>query len=79
MFPVKKSGMSLQKPVTSAKEKYTSSLRASCKLIGAVTDERLFSTADQIQADKEKRRTGKNIGMSQMTQNSGELSETKAP
>ena len=34
---VKKSGMVLHNPVTSAKEKYNSSLRALCKLIGAVT------------------------------------------
>ena len=37
MFPVKKSGLVIQNPVTSAAEKYTSSLRVSYRLISTVT------------------------------------------
>ena len=39
-FPVKKYGTGLQNPVTPEKEKYNSSLRASCKLIGTITSKR---------------------------------------
>ena len=52
MFPEKISGMSLHNPVTSAVEKYTSSLDASYKLIGTFTDERESSTTDHILAVK---------------------------
>ena len=47
-FLAKKSGMGLQNPVMSAQEKYTSLLRASGELIGAVKGKPMFSTADHI-------------------------------
>ena len=43
----------------SAQEKYTSSLRASDELIGAVKGKRVFSTADHIQEVKGERRDKK--------------------
>ena len=54
-FPVKKYGLFLQNPVTPAAEKYTGSLHVSYKLIGAVMDERDFSTADHLWAVKQER------------------------
>ena len=51
--------MGLQNPLTAASKKYTSSLRASYELIGAVTGKREFSTADHLQAVKEERQGGK--------------------
>ena len=56
---VKKSGMGLQNPVTSAAEKYTSLLRESWDIIGAVTGDKGFPTDDHIWAVKEDRREGK--------------------
>ena len=53
MFPVKKSRLYLQNPVTSLEDNCNSSICAICKLIGAVTGERAFSTADHIWAFKE--------------------------
>ena len=44
--------MGLQNTVMSAQEKYTSSLRASDELIGAVKGKRVFSTADHIREVK---------------------------
>ena len=58
-FPLKRDGLVLQNPVKSAAEKYTSSLRASYSLIGEVTREIKFSTADPIWAVKEERWDGK--------------------
>ena len=48
MLPVNKSVMGLQNSVTSAEDKYTSSLRASNNMISAGKGEQVFSTADQI-------------------------------
>ena len=59
MFPVNKSGLGLQNPVTSAEDKYTSLLLASYELIGAVKVEKEFSTADHLLAFKEERWDGK--------------------
>ena len=53
MLPPNKSGMGLHNPVTSAAEKYTSSLRSSYKLIGAVTGNREFSATDHLWLVKE--------------------------
>ena len=58
-LPVNKSGLGLQNYVTSAAEKYTSLLRAICKMIGAVMGDREFSTADHIREIKEERQYGK--------------------
>ena len=43
MLAVKKAGLGLYNPVTSSNEKYTSLLRASDELIGAVKGERFFN------------------------------------
>ena len=59
MFRVKKSGLGLQNPETSAAEKYTSLLRTSYDMIGAVTGESNVPTADHIQAVKKERWDGK--------------------
>ena len=56
---VKKASLGLQNPVTSAADKYTSSICASYNMIGTVTDEMYFSTADQLLEVKEERRYGK--------------------
>ena len=66
-FQVKKSRMGLQNPVISAQDKYTSSLRASDELIGAVKGKRVFSAADHIREVKGERREINN-GTPQMTQ-----------
>ena len=57
-MPVKKAGLGLQNPVTSADEKYLSSRRASTELIRAVTGEGEFSTADHFLTLREERRDG---------------------
>ena len=57
-FPVKKYGLGLQNPVTSAKDKQNSSLRAIGELIGAVKGEQVFPTNDHIRAVKGERRDG---------------------
>ena len=46
-------------PVTSSADKYNSSLLVICKLIGAVTVDRGFPTADLIREVKEERQGGK--------------------
>ena len=51
--------MGLQDPMSSVEDKYTSSLHASCKLIGAVMGEREFSTTGHIRAVKAEWRDGK--------------------
>ena len=53
---VKRSGIGLQDPVMSSNDKYLISLRASSELIGAVTGEIKFSTADHLLALREERR-----------------------
>ena len=58
-FAVKKAVMELHNPVASAAEKYTSSLRASYRLINIVTSEREISNADHLLAVKEDRWEGK--------------------
>ena len=79
MFPVNIYGMGLQNPVISVEEKYTSLLRASFDIIGAVTVKRGFSTTDHILVVKEEKWDGENIRMTQMMRNSRELVVTKAP
>ena len=59
---VKKSGMGLQNPVMSAKDKYTISLCAIDELIGEVKGEMVFSTADHIWEVKGERRDEKKTG-----------------
>ena len=59
MLTVKKSGMGLKNPVTSAEEKFTSSLCTSDKLIGAVKGNQVFSNDDCIQVVKGGRRKKK--------------------
>ena len=58
-FPVKEDGLGLKNPITSANEKYNSSLFAISELIGAVKGERDFSTANHIRSVKGKRWYGK--------------------
>ena len=58
-FPVKKSGMGLQIPVTSAADKYKGLLREIYEMIGAVMGKRVFLTADHLWAVKEERRDRK--------------------
>ena len=57
-LPVNKYGLGLHNPVTSAAEKYTSLLHANYNMIGAVTGEMQFSTADHLRAVKEERQDG---------------------
>ena len=57
-FTVKKFRLVLHNPVTQAAKKYAISVCANYELIGAVTGERRFSTADQIWAVKEYQRDG---------------------
>ena len=52
-FPLKIAGLGLQKPVTSAVDKYTVFLYERYELIYAFTSEREFATVDNIQAVKE--------------------------
>ena len=52
--------MGLHNTVPSVKDKYNGSLHAICKLIGAVTGEREFSTADYIREVKEEQWDRKN-------------------
>ena len=59
----KKYILGLQTMVTSANEKYISLQRASTELIGAVTDESEFSTANHLQEVKKEGSEGKNPGM----------------
>ena len=58
-LPVNKSGMGLQNPEKWSEDKYTSFLCAIYKLIGAVTCETEFSTADRIWSVKEERQGGR--------------------
>ena len=58
-FLVNKAGLGPQNPEKSAAERYKIPLHVSYELIGAVTGERDFSTANHLQADKEERREGK--------------------
>ena len=76
MLTVKKSGMVLQNPVTSAEEKFTSSLCTSDKLIGAVEHNKVFKTSDHIRRLEEIGLTKQ--GIPRMTQSSRESSATKA-
>ena len=57
-MPVNKSVPGLQNLVTSANEKFRSSQRARTELIRAVTGESEFSTANNLEADKEERHEG---------------------
>ena len=59
-MPVKKSGLGIQNPVTSANEKLRSLERDSTELISAVMVESEFPTANFLQVIKEKRREVKN-------------------
>ena len=59
MLPVKKSGVGLHNPVTSASDKYNSFLRTSYKLIGAVKGDMDFSNDGRICQIKEERQDGK--------------------
>ena len=61
MTTVKKSGLGLQYLVTSANNKYLSSLRASRNLIGAVTEASKFSTASHLLMIREERSDGQKI------------------
>ena len=60
MLLLNKSRLGLYNPMTSEKYKYTSSLRTICEMIGAVTGEREFSTADYIREVKEEQWDRKN-------------------
>ena len=51
-FLLKKSGLVIQKPVTSANEKYNNLLRVRFKPIGAVKGDQDFSNADHVPAVK---------------------------
>ena len=59
MLTVNKSRMGLQNTVVSSEDKYTSLLRASNELIGAVKGKRVFTTSDHIRAIKRERRDRK--------------------
>ena len=58
---VKKSGLGIQEPLTSANNKYLSLIHARSKLIGSVTGERLFSIDYQILALREEMCDGQKI------------------
>ena len=60
---VKKFGLGLQNPVTSSDVKLRSLQCASTELIMAVMGERIFQTADHLQAVKEESSDGKKNGM----------------
>ena len=72
MFPVEKLGLGLHNPVEMTAKKYTISLRERYYMIGAVTDEMDFSTADHLQIVEGRGGKEINIGVTQMTQNSVE-------
>ena len=71
MMPVKKSGLGLQYPVTSAKYKYLSSIFTSCELIGSVKEEREISTADHLLAIREEMHDILKMGWHQQGQDQG--------
>ena len=64
-MPVKKSGLGLLNPVTSANKKYLSLERASTELIRAVIVESVFSNANCLLALREERRDEKKTGWRQ--------------
>ena len=59
MIPVKKSGLGLLNPLTSAQEKYLISQRGSVELVWAVTGGGAFYNADHVQTLSEERHDGK--------------------
>ena len=64
--PGKKTGMSLQNPVTPANDKYRSSLHESCELIGAVTGDKEFQPLTKFGRLKRRDGTEKNIKEAQL-------------